>query len=347
MEKLESGASKPSLSVSVVSSGNNINSPRRRRRDGEAVEATLQRWAVRNQDLTGTTGSVRRVPAKGSKKGCMRGKGGPDNPVCRFRGVRQRVWGKWVAEIREPVNRGSDSARRGGRRLWLGTFATSAEAAMAYDEAAKAMYGPLARLNFPDGCDNEHEKIAEEEGSRSYLLEHVKLEGSEQDPFQEQDKTENQGSMSVNLIHVNQEHHGNVSGNFRDAGYEMSTRYGDGYLLENDIEHDLLQEYQPGRNKTGDLGSISQSELGIAGSLDAQGKLIESPLQDRLRANQEMWYDEPFDPQNPGAMSNWTEAADFETDKRFQVFGPRPDMGPGQEQVEFDHYVGFPEFFGT
>lgn len=72
----------------------------------------------------------------------MRGKGGPENSNCNYRGVRQRTWGKWVAEIRKP---------NGGSRLWLGTFNTALEAALAYDEAARAMYGPFARLNLP-GC---------------------------------------------------------------------------------------------------------------------------------------------------------------------------------------------------
>ncbi|CAA3016071.1 dehydration-responsive element-binding 2F [Olea europaea subsp. europaea] len=84
--------------------------------------------------------NCRKSPLKPWKKGPARGKGGPQNAMCEYRGVRQRTWGKWVAEIREPKKR---------TRLWLGSFATAEEAAMAYDEAARRLYGPDAYLNLP------------------------------------------------------------------------------------------------------------------------------------------------------------------------------------------------------
>nr|XP_043637951.1 uncharacterized protein LOC122608948 [Erigeron canadensis] len=87
----------------------------------------------------------RKMAQASSRKGCMRGKGGPENASCTYKGVRQRTWGKWVSEIREP-NRGS--------RVWLGTFNSAREAAIAYDSAARRLYGPNAHVNLPEETEN-------------------------------------------------------------------------------------------------------------------------------------------------------------------------------------------------
>jgi AP2 domain len=64
----------------------------------------------------------------------------PRGSRSKYKGVRyDKRRKKWIAEIYHK-----------GKRYYLGSFDNEIEAARAYDARARILFGPYARLNFPE-----------------------------------------------------------------------------------------------------------------------------------------------------------------------------------------------------
>ncbi|KAF9663766.1 hypothetical protein SADUNF_Sadunf17G0086200 [Salix dunnii] len=149
--------------------------------------------------------------------------GGARRARKRFVGVRQRPSGRWVAEIKDTIQK---------IRVWLGTFDSAEEAARAYDEAACLLRGANTRTNFWPCSPTASTTPALPSKITNLLLHRLKARNNSCDPS----TTTQPHNQQQKLV----EEYREPASDFSDTQFTDFLNHTDDYSMRNDITSNTI-----------------------------------------------------------------------------------------------------------
>ncbi|KZV33312.1 dehydration-responsive element-binding protein 2E-like [Dorcoceras hygrometricum] len=145
----------------------------------------------------------------------------------RFVGVRQRPSGRWVAEIKDTIQK---------IRVWLGTFDTAEEAARAYDEAACLLRGANTRTNFWPRSPNSSSTPALSSKITNLLLSRLKARSTNAlNPGCNSNSSSSSSSSSMAFA----DHQKQISEYTYEAGHDILESHFTDFLNDSDEDYAL------------------------------------------------------------------------------------------------------------